>query len=341
MQAHRYRSSASDGAERRCTVPKLSPGAQLCRLIALRRQPHPAAPAGRIVCPIRYTHRAWPRRPYRAPAWAKITAKGSYRDPVRSSRSFFDQRPALALEDAARYHSLDQARVGLAVSHLARTLLTLSPGARAAARAAHRLGTSEEYPSPTVAARAVARGHSRQLLRRAQTVGRLSGLAQTGCRCDTLAVGYGLVLPGPVAAAWAARSAAQKECAAVDTGLPAQRLCDELVGHHCALVCLLNKRHMAGVGNRSVVGSGHSAHDAGAVGTVLARDAVRSSVAPRTGDAGTSSCLVQQGPSDLLRHPSLRPTLPLPASISLDVARRSRRGQNPECIVLSPKSVFG
>ncbi|WP_206664495.1 transposase [Dankookia rubra] len=73
----------------------------------------------------------------------RISAKGIYRDPVRSSHGHFTQgqRPALAQPHAAGADLLGRAGLGTAVPDGSRPFGALLPRARAAPQEADRLGT--------------------------------------------------------------------------------------------------------------------------------------------------------------------------------------------------------
>ncbi len=159
-QAHRHCGAARDGTERRGAVPKLSPRTQPGGLVALRRQPHPAALAGRCLCAIRRTCRARSRRPYRAPTWCKDHGQrhGSRPRALLAFVPCHDQWPALGEYAAAHAYSVGRARVGLALSDRPGAVRALPPGARQAAHAAHRLGAPDDHPSATATARTLAGG---------------------------------------------------------------------------------------------------------------------------------------------------------------------------------------
>jgi hypothetical protein len=118
----------------------------------------------------------------------RISAKGIYRDPVRSSKSHFVKAsglphrsrrrgcdafgtgstalPSMAQPDASGSHPLGGTHMGAAVPHRARAFGTLLPRARQAAQEADRLGTADGAPGTPMAARARDRAAGRQQLRR-------------------------------------------------------------------------------------------------------------------------------------------------------------------------------
>lgn len=100
------------------------------------------------------------------------------------------------------------------------------------------------------------------------------------------------------------------------------------------LVATGGQPHPAGDRNAAlVVGSGDPAYDAQLVGAVLGSDAVRASVAPGPGDAGTPSSLVYQGAADIQRYPGVRPPAPVAGHVFWDVANKDRHDQNPQVVV--------
>ena len=96
----------------------------------------------------------------------RISAKGIYRDPVRSSKSVFrqDQRVALAEPDALGADPLGRTGVGVAVPDRARALGALLFGVRAAAQDTHGLGAADGVAGPPLAARAGVGADRRQHL---------------------------------------------------------------------------------------------------------------------------------------------------------------------------------
>ena len=104
----------------------------------------------------------------------RISAKGIYRDPVRSSHGPLrqGQRPALAQPDAAGADLLGRAGLGAAVPDRPRPLGAVLPRARAAAQEADRLGAAAGPAGPPLDAGPAPRAGGRQRLRRARVPGR-------------------------------------------------------------------------------------------------------------------------------------------------------------------------
>ena len=100
-----------------------------------------------------------------------ISAKGIYRDPVRSSKGHFTQgqRPALAQPDAAGPDPLGRAGLGTTLPDRARPLGALQPRAGPAAQEADGLGAAVGPAGPSLDAGANARARGRQQFCRSRT----------------------------------------------------------------------------------------------------------------------------------------------------------------------------
>src|SRR3954447_23037502 len=95
----------------------------------------------------------------------QISAKGIYRDPVRSSRSFFVKTSGLRWLSLMLLSPMPWAGRGPALPDRAGPVRTLLPRAGAAAQDADRLGATGRLASPPLAARARDRAARRQQLR--------------------------------------------------------------------------------------------------------------------------------------------------------------------------------
>ena len=113
----------------------------------------------------------------------RISAKGIYRDGVRSSQGHFVKASGLrwVSVDVVGPHSLGRPGLGLAFPDGVGTFGAVSPGTGAAAQKAHRLGPPDDSATPALVAPATPGTGSRQQLRR-------SGLAALlpiyGLSCD-------------------------------------------------------------------------------------------------------------------------------------------------------------